>query len=120
MATNDRALIEAEKEIQSLRGRWQKAQIEHKHQIERGMEATTSVGASFLGGYAEERFPERAKIMGVETTIVIGGVMTAAGISDQVPYANLVTAGGVGLLCAGLAERGRKMGRDALAKAGAK
>jgi hypothetical protein len=120
MASTDRALIEAEKQVQSLQSRWKSAQLAHKHQIDRGMEAGTSAALAFAGGYAEARYPERAKIMGVETTIVLGGAAAIAGISDALPHSNLVAAAGVGLLCAGLSQRGRTMGNDALQKAQAK
>jgi hypothetical protein len=118
MATLDRALIETEKQLMSAQSRIKKAALDHKKQIDRGMEYASATGASLISGYVEGRFPERSKVAGIELSIVAGAALAVAGVMELAgAHSNLVGAAGLGSLCYGAGSRGRKMGEDAKAKA---
>lgn len=120
--SSDRALIELEKQNQSLdkqnqslRQRVKKMSGDSADAVKQSILTATAAGAAFGGAYIEARYPDKAQIASVPLTAVAGGALAIAGAMEVggKESSDVIGMAGVGLICAYSAKVGTQKGTDA-------
>lgn len=116
MATNDRALMAAERDNQMLRDRWKRFNEKNKSAIQHTIGATITTASAFGFGYLQGRWPDKAQVGGLPVSLVAGGVLTVGAAMGWIPEAQYTGPLGTGgLACFGALE-GLKKGQEAASK----
>jgi len=116
MATNDRALMAAEREVQNYKDRIKRWNEKNKTTVQQVVGGTIAAGSAFGFGYVQGRYPDRAQVGGLPVSLVAGGILTVGTAMGWIPEAEYLGPVGVGgLACFGALE-GLKKGQEAAQK----
>lgn len=121
MATgNDRQLMAAEREVQTLATRIKRMKDENKQAIEATVGAVLVTGGAFGFAFVEGRFPDRAQVGGLPISLIAGGLGTTLAAMGELPEEKYLGPLAQGALACYGALKGYKMGQEAKTKADAK
>ena len=121
MATEQYSQKEAKKAIETserLKRSMTKAKEEGKKALQAGLRTGAGMGAAFGVTYIEKRYPDNNKVLGVDLSLLVGVIGTAAGafnMAGDKQTSEIIEAIGNGSLFAFAAKKGGEMGSEALA-----
>ena len=113
---------EAKKAIETserLKRSISKVKEDGKAALQAGLRTGAGMGSAFAVTYIERRYPENNKVLGLDLSLLIGVVATAAGafgMAGDKQTNEIIEAVGNGSLFAFAAKKGGEMGSEALAK----
>ena len=115
----ERALLQAEKEVQNTKAKLARLYQENQSAVQTGIRAAVVAGAGFAVGYVEDRYPERASFGGLPLSLTAAGLALGAAAMGYAgkEHAYMVEAAGFGALAAYGYKRGKEQGAEAKAKA---
>jgi len=116
MAVSEKALQKAEARADSYANKLKKLNEKSKEAMQAGLRTGVGMGSAFGMGYIEGRYPDKAKVLGVDLSLLVGVVGTAVGAFEMAgddQTNSLVEAVGNGALFAFAAKKGGEMGREA-------
>ena len=113
MATETRALAKAEAGLEKAQKRISKLREENQDSIQRATRTAFTMGGALAMAYFKGRYPDRAQILGLDASLVVGGGLTVAALmgwaGDQ---GDAVEALGTGALAVYAGTKGYELGVD--------
>lgn len=113
---SDRKLNQLEKAAESAKRALARTRQEAKLAVQSGVKTGVGMGSAFGVSYIEARYPDKAKVFGLDVSLLIGVGATAAGAlgyAGDKETNDVVEAIGNGALAAFAAKKGAQMGADA-------
>lgn len=115
MAVSDRQLAKVEAEKDRLRRSLARIKTEGEAAVEAGIQTGAGMASAFGVAYAEQKYPDKAKIFGIDLSLLIGVGATAVGafnLAGDKQTSRVVQAVGNGSLFAWAAKRGAQMAAE--------
>lgn len=120
MAVSERQMQKVEAEKERLRRTLAKVKKEGQVAVQAGIRTGAGMASAFGVAYTEQRYPDKAKVFGIDLSLLVGVTGTAVGafgLAGDRQTNDIVEAIGNGALFAFAAKRGGEMGSDARTKA---
>ena len=116
MAASERQLAKKDATIERLKAWNKKRAEESKGAVVAGIRTGAGMGSAFGVGYFEHRYPDKAQVVGIDLSLLVGVIGTAVGafgLAGKDKQTNeLIEAVGNGALFAFAAKKGAEMGAE--------
>lgn len=113
--TSDKQLV---KRAESAERRLQKFREENKGAITRATRTAFTMGGAFAMAYYHGRYPDKAEILGLDASLVVGAGLTVAALMGWAGnQEDAIEALGTGALATFAASKGFEMGQEGAAEA---
>jgi hypothetical protein len=111
MASESRALAVAKKEVERSKKRLSKLAKDNEASITRATRTAFTMGGALAMAYFKGRYPDRAEIVGLDASLVIGGGLTIAALMGWAgSQADSIESLGTGALAVYAGTKGYELG----------
>ena len=119
MPAETRALSKARDKLDRAQRRLATIRDEQQDAIESATRTAVTMGGAMGMAYWAGRYPDRAEILGIDASLVVGGSLTVAAMMEWAGDQTLIVESlGTGALAAYAASKGMEFGQEAAAEEG--